>query len=410
MDNNVRIARYSIFFAAIASAAANSANNLPTAGPMPDVVFLRISCEDMANCATTLDEVMNWTWETRQPSSEFPLLIDAGPGAFPVHNNLYCEGNVQPRGHVTLRGSGRDNTTFFSPISRSLGAVLVINQCNNLTFQDLTIKGSAGQADWGVEWSNAGSSNWSNVSISAPSFAWYDSAGGGGCSKEDAGRHNWYASSLTVVGTTGFTNGTIGTPTYYSACGDAWIYGTEITNNNAGSGRRFGVKTISQGAQVHLYGSSVRVSSTTAGFQPLFGLYAEGGGIIHFHGGEVAVRAEGTGNQSVTGAYSHGEGSMVHAYEISWGLQASGSGTATRIGNNGGMVRTIFNWGPSVEPPALSSLNGADIFIETDCDITGNCSTAELANQRPHLMAYAVNCSGPGGPWFNMATNKCRGE
>lgn len=383
----------------------HGSNNLPTTGSMPDVVFLRTNCGTLANCATTVTELLAWTWNTRQPSATSPLLIAVGPGAFQTQDPTFCDATTAPRGHVTVRGSGRDNTVFFS-ISRPAGAVITVIGCSELSFQDLTIRGKTGEADWGVEWSYGGNSNWTNVQIEAPGFAWYDS-GDGSCAPGLGGRHNWFSSTLKTTGGLPFSsNFADGIIAYHSLCGDAWLWGSEVLNNSSASNRpRTGIKVVGSGAQAHLYGSNVRVSSLISSSYGFTGLFAASGGMIHIHGGEVSTRAEGSGNQSVIGAIATGTGSLVHGHETSWGLLASGTGSATRLSSTGGgKVESSFTWTPATQPPAIISTNGADSFIETDCASAG----CQSGGTETHLHIYNSSCT-TAGPWFDVVTGRCRG-
>ena len=125
--------------------------------PEPDepVVYLRDDCGSLNNCYTSFTQLLDWVWTVRLPSKALPLLIDVGPGEFPLQaSTLYCDGEASPRGNITLRGSGRDNTTLYSSTPQTLGAVIKINKCDNLSFRDITIRGAIGEAEWGreLEW------------------------------------------------------------------------------------------------------------------------------------------------------------------------------------------------------------------------------------------------------------------
>ena len=83
------------------------------------------------------------------------------------------------------------------------------------------------------------------------------------------------------------------------------------------------------------------------------------------------------------------------------------TGKKIRIQNNGGTVRAPYQWMQDNEPPLVETENGADIFVETDCDSSGNCTGVAEADQQPHMMIYSSNCV-TFGPWYNMVTNACR--
>jgi hypothetical protein len=179
-----------------------------------------------------------------------------------------------------------------------------------------------------------------------------------------------------------------------------------------------GAGAVSANSSVHLYGSNVRVL-TTGAFPA--GLSASAGGVIHIHGGEVTVHAVNpAANTDVVGAIATGTGSLVHTHMTSFGLLPAGAGLAKRlVAADGGKVESPFTWtaGTSAPTPGdtsgtkhIVSLDGQDTFTETDCPIGAGCQTA---GSFPHVMTYSSACTGTGaskGPWFDQATNKCRGE
>ena len=104
-------------------------------------------------------------------------------------------------------------------------------------------------------------------------------------------------------------------------------------------------------------------------------------------------------------------------------------GSAMRVtSTTGGLGLRIFPFGgtPKIESPMIwfagtdaprtdpndpnsdyvSSISGADMFVETDCDMNG-CDGVAAGEQRPHLMVYSNNCSA-GGPWFDSVRGVCR--
>ena len=69
-------------------------------------------------------------------------------------------------------------------------------------------------------------------------------------------------------------------------------------------------------------------------------------------------------------------------------------------------------WQSSAVPPSattetnvLRSSDGKDIFVETDCSATGNCSAG---GNETHLMIYNEAQCGAGNPWFDVVTGSCR--
>lgn len=138
------------------------------------------------------------------------------------------------------------------------------------------------------------------------------------------------------------------------------------------------------------------------------------GSPVHIHGTGLDVVHPGTGVVDMLYAEP---GSHFHANESGFNIHlAGGAGQIRRISGNG-KVEAPYNWGPAAQPPlsleasgvsTLSSVNGADSYIETDCPQTGNCSQG---GDFPHEMVYRSQCQGTApneGPWFDLTTNACR--
>jgi hypothetical protein len=385
-------------------------------------ISLKKDCGTDNNCFTDPGAMMEWIWGARDPSASSPLLVQIDTGTY---TSVFSCDNTYPtvnggRGNVTFRGSGRRNTVLTNPAGTF--SVVSVAGCMDLVFQDLTIRSYnrmpgvvPSGLGIGVIWFRGGKSFWNNVLIQATYAAWYDAIdnSGGGCTVP--GRHEFYSSRLHTTAASGSSWG------YYTACGDSWFWGSEIAAQGNGAGSVNGVRAASTAGKVHIYGSSVRVIGdvTNPANGEMRGLNAVNGGTIHFHGGEIAVRHENPSvGQSVTGAAASGAGSLVHAIDTSFGLLPAGSGTATRLAaSSGGSVQAPFRWPSGILAPTpgdasgtkhITSLNGEDSFTETDCGIAG-CQS-EGAN--PHLMIYSNSCTGQGasqGPWFDTATQKCRG-
>lgn len=384
---------------------AGSLHNMPMAyaDPTPGAEVVRLrqtSCGTDTDCFTDINALLDWTWNVRMHTATTPLLIDAGPGTFQITRG-YCASG----GNVTLRGSGRNNTTITATSNNGLGAIN-IDTCTNLSFQDLTIN-SGVNVFATVFWNGGGNSSWNNVTLASASYAWYDARNQGGCAPALAGKHDFFASTLVV------NNSGVGSAVYRTECGDTSFWGSTLVQNFSQStlpGTLLGIQASSAGGMVHLYGSNVKIlskASSVAQATTLIGLQTDGNGaVIHIHGGEVSVRSEGTATVSVVGANSVGTGSLVHGHQNNWGLLSSGGGTATRLAiSSSGSAQAPFEWTPGTQPPGIISLDGQDRFVETDCPQTGGCQTV---GTYPHTMIYRSSCA-TSGPWFDTVTNQCRG-
>lgn len=388
-----------------------------------DIVSLRKNCTAESNCATTFDELLTWVWTIRAPTAESPLLINIGPGTFPIEKlsgapMFLCNGG----GNVVFKGSGQDRTALTTGDNGgvimanlipfvSTDATVRINNCDNLTFQDMTIEPGG---IIGVGWTGGGNSVWSNVHVQAGYWAWIDLCSSTGL----VGKHKWFGSSLESA-----SGGAINS-VYRSDCATNIFHGSElVTVRNPGDNALLSefvvVQANSMNANIQLYGSSVKglypSTATGGGYRTsdIVGLEAKDGGMIHMHGGIVSVRSERPGTTFNAIGARASNGGMVHVVDTAYGMLASGTGIAKRLVNSGGMVDSPFQWPASATPPTaggagnLQSVQGADSFVETDCNTAGTCTGVATSDQQPHLMVYSANCA-VNGPWFDMATNMCR--
>jgi len=405
-----------ILFSSITNASINISDN------NTDVVNLRDNCAGVINCATTFEELLNWVWGTRQPSVNNPLLIDIGPGTFILQKSdggylKLCDGGSD----VTFKGSGVDRTI----ISGSGGtlnlipfvitdAVIKVKDCNNLTFQDMSIKTKPNDVALGgilgVGWIGGGNSVWNNVHIESDYWAWVDLCSATGI----PGKHKWFGSSLESLG-----GGAVNS-VYRSDCALNLIHGSEFLtvrrpNDNDLLEFFVAVEANTQNAQIQLYGTSVRAiypsngsGSTSYKTTSITGLKANDGGVIHMHGGIISVRSEHPGTFFNAIGAEVNNGGIIHTLETAYGMKASGAGIIKRLVNNNGSISSPFQWSSSNTPPLIESINGYDTFIEIDCDAAGDCSgNAPADSQHPHMMIYDNKCS-LNGSWFDMVTNDCR--
>lgn len=374
-----------------------------TAVPDADIVYLKKNCGTLNNCFDNSGSLNTWIWGTRNPTATSRLLVEIGPGTF---GGFSCNNS----GYVTLRGSGRGITIISGS---GLGTISVSN-CEKLEFESLTVTGF-----YAVFWRGTGSSTWSGVDIISSTYGWYDEGcgspkGGGG---PPTALHYWFGSRITTTGGSGPS-----TP-YFSQCGDNWFYGGELSamaTDEPGSIQTQVAVAMYFRGQMRIFGSVVRAVANkngTTSYSPpvpasrtangLVGISAFGGGTVHMHGG--IVNADGsTVNSaqdiSVAAIFSDGASSLVHTPGTSFIVRANGAGTAYRIIGNG-TTNAPFTWPSGSNPPAIVSIPGSDIFVETDCGVSGNCNGGGI---QPHMMIYSPDECGADNPWFNMRTNSCR--
>lgn len=394
-------------------------------------ITLKLTCEtgnnncfdtDVATTNGSIADMLTWMWVTRDPSVADPLIVDIDPGTYLLPNNaLFCKDD----GNVTVRGSGIDNTVLSGGGQTPNLSVVDIENCTNLSFQDLTIRtdtrsGSSGSQN-GIFWVGGGNSTWTNIQVQASGYGWGDNQCAGSS-------HYWFSSKIDTVNTTG----AYVAAAYYTNCGETWFYGGELQAVNDGANQQglMGVNAFGTG-DVRIFGSAVRVhttagtTQTTGSFFGQAGLLATNAGKIHMHGGIVSVTSDGTANQDVIGvgvgtAFVFG-GGFIHTPDTAFSLKPSGTGVAQRIAiKNGsiggpfeipdGTVDSPFLWSAGGNPPqpngnSLQSSNGQDVFVETDCDSAGDCTGV---GTETHLMLYNNNCI-TDGPWFDSTRGKCRG-
>jgi len=81
---------------------------------------------------------------------------------------------------------------------------------------------------------------------------------------------------------------------------------------------------------------------------------------------------------------------------------------------SGGISQTPLLWQSGPRPPMSSteenkiiSVDGQDLFVETDCKANGDCSSGD--GMEAHLMVYNNSvCTSPTNPWLDTATGRCR--
>ena len=363
-------------------------------------VMVKQSCDNgsgglVTNCFTTFSELTNWMNNTRSPNINNPLRVDIGPGTFAGPLNITCDSAVEYTGYTSFTGSGSGQTIIEG--SSDFTPPIVVNSCTELNFADFK---TTTQFYGGVVWSGGGNSSWSNIVIDANARAWYETSCG-----TERGNHYWYSSKLNATAV--FTLA----KTYRATCDESWFFGSEVTVTvpDGVTGHGAAVVANTDGI-IHLYGSVLRAlvdgpgntSAAEVGVTSGWGNVT--GGEIHIHGTGIDAISKTGKNITVFNASANG---MIHADAS--GYNISTTGTKTRINNNGGTVRAPYTWGQDNQPPQISSENGSDMTVETNCDDI-SCHDEDTGTET-HLLIYNDNCNVAGhGPWFDVVTRKCRGD
>lgn len=121
---------------------------------------------------------------------------------------------------------------------------------------------------------------------------------------------------------------------------------------------------------------------------------------FHMHGGIVSVDAGAAStNVDAIGISVSGTSPFAHTPDTAFAVVAGGTGDAVRVEGSPSQVRSPFLWPAGTQPPAIESLTGYDLFVETDTGTGGD---------EPRLWIYRSACSGGGGPWWDPAAKACR--
>ncbi len=369
--------------------------------PNAEVVHVRQNCGQLTDCSSSMTEIADWIHFTRHPSVNNPVIVDIGPGQF---SGFYCSGD----GNITLRGSGANNTQLVG------NTAISVDSCTNLSFEHLTVKGSYK----GINWTGPGNSSYTDVVLAvdgnAVTYAWFDNCD----ASNQISVHYFFGSKIIAEGN--FYN--FG---YYSNCAETWFYGSEITAKaKQPSGyhvlANVPVRVAGQNSIVQVYGSAVRAIRGSsdkfykiAGNQGLVAAQAQNGASFHMHGGILTATAAGANQDNDAAGILALGGSFVHVIDTAFNVRGSGNGTAYRIFKDAtSTVSSPFQWAASADVPvgndfgsSIKSETGADMFVETDCDTTGNCQNSGTDT---HIMIYNDNCT-TDGPWFDTTTGRCRG-
>lgn len=381
------------------------------------IVQLRSSCieagVEINNCFTNLDTLNTWIQGTRSPGGSDPLAVRIGPGTFPGF--IRCEGDQS----ISLIGSGASNTTLKrTGYGSGFLVVMVLKDNCNLNVQDLKIDNVGGLAAVQVQDEISSTFNilsvWNNVEIISTGYTWLEEH----CDPSIThSKHFWKGSKLTSI--TGGGALEVFAKAYVS-CAENWFHATEITARKETATDFPQVTALLAFGETHVYGGVIRAISGNgvslpspapfsggAGPQGLVGIYAAGPGAkVHVHGTGIDVMSSEPND--VAGVLTENN-AHVHIMESSFNMSSCNNtpacgGVLYRIADFGGMIRSVFQWENGTEPPAISSQNGADTFVEMDCSETG-CQTP---GSQPHMLIYSTACTGSGGNWFDTVTGGCR--
>jgi hypothetical protein len=335
---------------------------------------------ELNNCFASTGAAATWIMNTRKPTATTPLIVEIGPGNY---KGLTLECDATWGGHTTFRGAGMNQTVFDS---MSWGTMR-FDSCTKLHFSDLTVKNTV---YGGISWNGGGESTWTNVQVQGAGQGWYSDYCG-----QVRGSHYWFSSRITSVALVGF-NGRANA--YFERCDESWFFGSEITTTvQAGAHPASGgvVNAAGQGI-IHVYGSVLRAfidgPTTGLGVAAARSGELETGGEIHIHGTGIDVTSSIGAN--IIALYAS-NGGTIHADASAYNM--STGGTITRImkdANPATHVHAPYHWQHIPNSP-LVSVTGADMTTETiGTDI--------------NMLVYNSQCTGGGGPWYNVALRTCR--
>lgn len=389
-----------------------------TIDPAASVVLVRKSCSGLDNCFEYLGrtasspagaDAAGWIQATRKPTASTPLLVDIGPGTWMGLSVTCASGAVE--GHITFRGAGQGTTKVADNLSGSplFGTIVATGGCVELAFESMTIleRGPVWLGFNGpVVWMGGGNSKWTNIEIiSHGPRLWYDT-----CTMGESPEHYFFASKLTLFADSSDHQAV------RAECGKTWFFGSEISvfGSVDTAAALFGsevfaaivITDIAESSQ--LFGSLVRVVQGAADPNDIAGgtiygvkITSANSPAFHMHGGNMRVSASESTNAVGVDAGTTG---TVHTPGSAFVIETE-EGETTRLAGNPGNLQSPFLWPPGTEPPVDHSRTGADLFVETDCEPTGDCSGGDES----HLMVYNSSAC-PAGPWFDTVTRRCRND
>lgn len=324
------------------------------------------------NCFVGPGAAVTWIMNTRKPTATTPLIVEVGPGNYGILN-MECESTWG--GHTTFRGAGMHQTIIGN---------MTFDSCTDLDFSDLTVRGGT---YGGIVWNGGGKSTWHNVAVEGIGQSWYSDTCG-----SVRGSHYWFGSRITNTAAFSLANG------YSEKCDESWFFGSEITTIVPVGAYPAGGAAVAAQNQgiIHVYGSVLRViidgPTSATGVAAAISGGATSGAEVHIHGTGIDVISN-TGANIV--ALSASNGGTIHADATAYNMNTTG--TITRIkkdANPATHVHAPYHWQHIPSSP-LISVTGADMTTETvGADI--------------NMLVYNSQCTGSGGPWYNVALRTCR--
>jgi hypothetical protein len=298
------------------------------------------------------------------------FLVEIGPGTF---GQMVCGSTgISNSRKISIRGAGIDKTT--------LASLTLVKDCTNVSFADMTIGGTG--IVYAVVVLNPGTfTTWTNVKLAGP---WQEYCAG----STGTGKHYWFGSQI-IMPVGGY---------YQVNCDESWFYGSEITSKGPITSMDVIPLRVS-GAEAHVYGSVIRALGMGTGApSELYSLTAVSatGGKVHIHGTGIDVLAMNGAPANIT-ALSAANGAEIHADVSSYNLSTGTGGTVTRIlkdANPSTHVHAPYQWQHLPSFP-LVSVSGADV-------------TTEMVGADINMLVYNSQCTGSGGPWYNVALRACR--
>ncbi len=343
-------------------------------------VFLRTDCGTLSAppCFETTGALTTWLWTTRSPlpSAGDEVLVLVEPGSY---DPIVCNG----QGYVTLRGAGRTKTTF-----AGTGAGLSATSCTDLQLQELTLDD--------VSWVDSTGGLFEGVDVTS-GFAASCTTGSTDTS--------WFSSRIVVEADAAVNLG------FSASCGTHEFKGGEIqvlgSTNTPATSR---INSVSlTGGSLTLVASVVRAGVGTAPATTAFadaspspglgGVFVDGAS-LKMHGGIINTSAGGntdTGTNAT--AIQAANGGTVTAAGTAYNVK-KGAGLAYRLRDvtSDSTIDAPFLWPSGTQVPDVISLDGQDLFVETDLGGSANES---------HLLIYnPAFCTA--SSWLDAITKTCR--
>ena len=290
------------------------------------IVKLRTSCNEngieIANCFESTGEVLSWIKTINLPNVVSPLLVDIGPGIF---DGIVLSCNEIS--NINFRGAGMTKTI----IGKSNQVGVQMSNCENMNFQDMTVKGGSFIT---IYWIGDGSSVWTNVEVIGGLYAWTET----GCGATPQGtKHYWFNSRIHASGKTA----------YLAACSENWFFGTEIINEGFGAGTSSTLIVRAANGEdtypeIHLYGSVLRnIMPAGQTYTPIAATVGKNGE-LHIHGTGIDVIGNELPNDII--AFNAKTGGVIHASQSAFVMKTAAGGKAIRIKDNGGTVKAPYLW------------------------------------------------------------------